>query len=222
MNQVILYDYWRSSASYRVRIGLNLKNIDYQSVSVDLLQGEQHSAIHRARNPQKRVPVLEIDDLRLTQSLAILEYLEETRPNPPLLPVNLIHRVAARTVAAAIAMEIHPICNPSVVTHMTELVGGSVLAGEATKKAWIQHFIRQGLVGVEALLVKYKCDYDFILGDQPGLSECFIIPQLYNARRWESDISDLSNLLTLEEKCADISAFAKAHPDAVKYSSLPK
>ena len=206
-----LHDYWRSSASYRVRIALNLKSVGYTSQPVDLLKGEQRAADYLKRNPQGLVPSLEIDGLRLTQSLAIIEYLDETRPEPPLLPDDATGRARVRSMAEAIAMEIHPICNTGVVAHVVELVGG----GEATKVAWMQRHIEAGLNAFEKLL-DHPATGRFCHGDRPRLADCCLMPQLYNARRWGLEPSVWHRITRIEAACNEIDAFQKAQPDQVR------
>lgn len=205
--EVVLYDYWRSSASYRVRIALNLAGIAYRAVSVDLAGGEQRGADHRARNPQGFVPVLEIDGQRLTQSLAILDYLDETR-GLGLLPGDAAQRARQRALAHALAVDVHPVCNLSVAAHARDLTGG----GAEAMRAWMQHFIGPGLAAFEALLGGLP-PAPFCCGAAPGLADLCLMPQLYNARRWEVPLSDLPRTLAAEAACATHPAFAAAHPD---------
>ncbi len=207
MSNIVLYDFWRSSASYRVRIALNLAGISYDAVVVDLVSGEQKGDAHRSRNPQGLVPVLEIDGLRLTQSLAIIEYLDRTR-QLNLLPENPADRAKAQALAQSIAVDIHPICNLAVAKHAT------VLSADASNMpgAWMQHYIRPGLEAFEALLAEFT-QSPYCTGTQPGLADLCLIPQLYNARRWEVDLSHLPRLLAVEAACSDHSAFVAARPD---------
>ncbi len=207
MSEVILFDYWRSSASYRVRIALNLAGITYRPVVVDLVKGGHRAPDHLARNPQGLVPVLDIDGVRLTQSLAILDYLDETR-ELGLLPTDPAQRAAARALAQSIAVDIHPVCNLSVAKHATALNQG---AGDMPGD-WMRHFIRPGLLAFESLLGGFD-QSPFCTGDTPGLADICLIPQLYNARRWEVDLSDMPRLTAVEAVCAEHSAFAAAHPD---------
>ena len=210
MSEVVLYDYWRSSASYRVRISLNLLGIGYRAVPVNLATGAHRAQEHVARNPQGLVPVLDIDGLRLAQSLAILEYLNETRPEARLLPKDAGERARLRTVAYAIAMEIHPVCNVSVANHAAEISGG----GEEAKAEWMRHFIPGGLRAVERLL-DHSSTGRFAHGDAPGLADICLIPQLYNARRWGIDLSDMPIASHIDAEAQKLGAFARAHPDRV-------
>ncbi len=206
-----LHDYWRSSASCRVRIALNLKSIGYAARPVDLLKGEHRATDYMKQNPQGLVPLLEIDGLRLTQSLAIIEYLDETRPEPPLLPDDAKGRARVRALAQAIAMEIHPVCNSGVVAHVVELAGG----GEATKVAWMQRHIKAGLDAFEELL-DHPATGRFCHGDRPSLADCCLMPQLYNARRWGLEPSVWPRIARIEAACNEIEAFQKAQPDQVR------
>ncbi|EDZ47991.1 maleylacetoacetate isomerase [Rhodobacterales bacterium Y4I] len=207
MSRTVLYDYWRSSASYRLRIALNLAEIGYTAVPVDLVKGEHKSPGHLARNPQGFVPVLEIDGLRLTQSLAILDYLDETRALG-LLPQDPGRRALARALAHSVAVDVHPVCNLQVAKHATALSGGAT----DMPKAWMQHFIRPGLQAFEVLLGSFE-QAPFCTGSAPGLADICLMPQLYNARRWEADFSDLPRICAVEAACAEHPAFAAAHPD---------
>lgn len=210
MTEVVLYDYWRSSASYRVRIALNWLGIPYRRVAVDLLARAHKSPEHLARHPQGLVPVLEIDGQLFTQSLAIIEYLHETRPGGGLLPADPAGRARVRAIAHAIAMEIHPICNTSVANHVMALTGG----GEAVRAAWMKKFIREGLAAVERLLEE-ESPGRFCHGDKPTMADCCLVPQLYNADRWEVDTSALTRIRAIAAECAGLEPFAAAHPDRV-------
>ncbi|MDP5219735.1 maleylacetoacetate isomerase [Ruegeria sp. 2205SS24-7] len=210
MSETVLYDYWRSSASYRVRIALNVAEIAYRAVPVDLVQGEQRSAVHLARNPQGFVPVLKIDDLHLTQSLAILDYLDSTR-NLRLLPEGPAERAKVQALAHAIAVDLHPVCNLSVAKRATALSGGA----DGMPGIWMRDFIRPGLLAFEALLGGFE-QSPYCCGATPGLADICLMPQLYNARRWEVDISDMPRLLGVEAACKSHPAFAAAHPEAVR------
>lgn len=207
MSKIILHDYWRSTASYRVRIALNLVNLDYESRPVDLVLGEQKSEDHIALNSQGFVPVLEIDGLKLTQSLAIVEYLNETR-TLNLLPDAPAERAHLRSLAQIIACDIHPVCNLSVVAFAIQNSANA----DADRLAWMQHFIRRGL---EALDVQIKSSLSgpFIGGEKPSLADICLIPQLYNARRWSSAYDDLKTLCAVEEACLNLKAFQDAAPN---------
>jgi len=207
----LLYDYWRSSASYRVRIALGLKGLSFDTVPVDLSGGCQRAADHLDRNPQGFVPVLEIDGLRLTQSVAILEYLEETCPDPALLPKEPGARAEVRALAHAVAMDIHPICNLHVINHVVALS----VEGDDARKPWMQHFIGVGLDAVEQLLARPERGA-FYFGGSPGLADSCLIPQLYNARRWGLDFARWPRITAIDSACAAIEAFAAAHPDRFK------
>lgn len=208
-DRVVLHDYWRSSASYRVRIGLGLKGIAHERVSVDLLKGAHREEAHRRINPQALVPVLEIDGLVLTQSLAILEYLDQTRPEPPLLPSDAAGRAHVRAIALAIACEIHPVSNSSVLKRIEDL------AGTEARAEWNRDNIRRGLVAVEAMLDHPGWSGCFCHGDRPGMADCALIPQLYNAARWGVGFDDLPRILAVQGNCAALSAFVAAHPESV-------
>ena len=211
MSTVILYDYWRSSASYRLRIALHLCGIEFENVSVDLLKGEHGSPEHIERNPQGFVPVLEIDGLRLTQSLAIIEYIHETRP-ARLLPAESVARARVRALAHVIAMETHPVCNPSVVARVLQQADVSGDDANAMRVDWMKHFIRKGLQAFERLLDDAATG-EFCDGDTPGLADLCLVPQVYNAHRWGTDISDLSRVRKISKRCEALDDFAAAHPD---------
>ncbi|MEY8799572.1 maleylacetoacetate isomerase [Leisingera sp. XS_AS12] len=207
MGKTVLFDYWRSSASYRVRIALNLAGIAFESVPIDLVKGEHRTTAHLERNPQGLVPVLDIDGLRLTQSLAILDYLDETR-QLGLLPADPGNRARARALAHSVAVDVHPVCNLQVAKHAT----GLSCNAEDMPKAWMQHFIRPGLAAFERLLAGFE-QTPYCTGDTPGLADICLMPQLYNARRWEVDFADLPRICAAEAVCAQHPAFAAAHPD---------
>lgn len=206
---MVLHDFPRSSACYRVRIALGLKGVSFETVPVDLRSGAHREPSHRARNPQGLVPVLSIDGVELTQSLAIIAYLDETRPDPPLMPHAPAERARLTAIAHAIAMEIAPICNRSVAARAAEGSGG----GEGAMVAWMRHFIGEGLAAVEALL-DHPATGPFAHGARPGLADCCIVPQLYNARHWGVPLDAMPRLLAIEAACAALPAFAAAHPDA--------
>lgn len=206
MSDVVLFDYWRSSASYRVRIALNMLGEEYRAVSVDLLAKSQKSSEHLARNPQGLVPVLEIDGHAFTQSLAIIEYLDETR-HAGFLPADAIGRQRVRQLSYAIAMEIHAVCNTGVIAELMTLVPD----GEAARDAWMRKFIGDGLTAFEKLLGN-PATGAFCHGDSPTMADFCLVPQVYNARRWNVDISGLARLLDIAARCEAIEAFELARP----------
>ena len=200
-----LYSYWRSSCSYRVRIGLNLKGIDYQIQPVHLVEGGQHSEDYRRRNPIAQVPTLELDDgTNLVQSMAILEYLEETENGTSLLPASPTERAQVRALAELVNSGIQPLQNFSVLQHVSKELGGS-------KVDWCRHFIRRGLLALEEMVS--AGDGRYLVGDQPTLADVFMVPQLYNARRFELDMSELPRLARVDAACQELEAFQRAHPD---------
>ncbi|MDL2398782.1 maleylacetoacetate isomerase [Rhizobium mayense] len=209
MSEVVLYDYWRSSASYRVRIALNLLEIGYKAVPIDLLEGKQRSPDYMALNPQGFVPTLVIDGRVLTQSLAIIEYLAELRPECGLMPQAIADRQSVRALAYAIAMDIHPICNLHVATHVATIVGQA-----EAREEWMRHFIAGGLRKLEAMLCEFKGEFCF--GDRPTIADLCLVPQVYNARRWGVDMTDLKRIVDIDARCAKLPAFQAAHPDRVK------
>ncbi len=203
-----LYSYFRSSAAYRVRIALNLKGLSYEIVPVHLLRGEQKSPEHRQRHPMGLVPVLELaDGTTLTQSLAILEYLEEAYPSPPLLPAEPLARAQVRAIAATIACDIHPINNLRVLQYLTGTLGLS----EEAKLTWYRHWVMEGLTAVERLVAASAGR--FCLGDAPTLADCCLVPQLYNARRFDCDLSGFPRLTAIEAACQALEAFRAAAPE---------
>lgn len=207
-DKVTLYDFWRSSASYRVRIALNLAGVSYKAVPVDLTKGEHKIADHLARNPQGFVPVLDIDGLRLTQSLAILSYLDTTR-RLDLLPSDPAHRAAVEALAHAIAVDIHPVCNLQVAKYAVEITGD-----DAMRATWMRRFIRPGMEAFEAMLTRFE-QAPFCCGDSPTLPDICLMPQVYNARRWGAEIEDLPRVMRIVAACEMHPAFAAAHPDQV-------
>ena len=207
MSEVVLYNYWRSSAAYRVRIALALKGMTYDQISVDLVAGAQRSPAHLARNPQGLVPVLEIDGHVLTQSLAILDYLEETHPQPPLLPQGAAGRAHVRALAQSVACELHPVSNLRTLKRV------EALAGPEARAVWNRETIASGLEAFEALLDHPGFTGRFCYGDTPTMADCTVIPQLYNADRWGVDYEHLPRIAHVAATCAAHPAFVAAHPD---------
>lgn len=203
-----LYDYWRSSAAYRVRIALNLLGLSYGSVPVNLVEGAQRSAENLARNPQGLVPTLEIDGLTLTQSLAIIEYLHETHGG--LLPADAPGRARVRALSYAVAMEIAPVCNLSVRTHVAQLTGGAFTADD-----WQRHYIGAGLAAVERMLDAPQTGA-FCHGDAISMADICLVPQLYNAVRVGLDVASWPTIARVMARLESIPAVQAAHPDKVK------
>jgi maleylacetoacetate isomerase len=207
MSRPVLYDYYRSSAAYRVRIGLNLKGIDYESRPVNLLESEQKSGEYRALNPQGLVPLLEIDGHRLTQSVAILGYLDQRYPNQPFLPTAAADRAHVVGMAMLVACDIHPLNNLRVLRYLKQELGQEQDAIDA----WYRHWIGEGLPALEALAAPGAGK--FLYGDAPTGADICLIPQLYNARRYNVPLDDYPTLLRAEENANKLEAFAAAHPD---------
>ncbi len=206
MSLPVLYDYWRSSAAYRVRLVLALKKIAYKRVPVDLVAGEQGAPAHLARNPQGLVPALAIDGLMLTQSLAMIEYLDETRRAIPLLPDDPAGRARVRAIALAIACDIHPLSNLHVLNRV------EALADAKARAEWNRDNIAKGLAAVERLLA-HPATGRFVHGDAIGMGDCVLVPQLYNARRWGVDFSHLPRIAAVSANLAQCGVIASAHPD---------
>lgn len=206
-----LYNYFRSSASYRVRIALQLKALPYEYVAIHLNRGggEQFSSEFRALNPQSLVPVLEGGAEPLTQSLAILEYLDELHPEPPLLPKGAFERARVRALALTIACDIHPLNNLRVLNYLKSELGVSADA----KLRWYRHWLGAGLSAFEAQLANSRYTGRFCHGDSPGLADCCLVPQLFNARRFECDLSSYPTLLAVERACNELPSFREAAPE---------
>lgn len=204
---LVLHGYWRSSAAYRVRIGLNLKGLDYAQVSHDLRKNAQADPAYRALAPQALVPALDTGDTVLTQSLAILEWLEERHPEPPLLPAEPTARAQVRAMAAVVACDIHPLNNLRVLRALRRDLGQS----QADIDAWIGRWIGEGFAALDILVQRHGNGYCF--GDRPTLADCCLIPQIANARRSAVDLAPYPALLAVDRRCADHPAFAAAAPD---------
>ncbi|PJK13247.1 maleylacetoacetate isomerase [Lysobacteraceae bacterium NML120232] len=208
---MILYSYWRSSAAYRVRIGLNLKALPYRQHSVHLLRdgGEQRSPAYRALNPQALVPTLQQGDLRLTQSLAILEYLDETQPTPPLLPPDAAGRARVRALAQLVACDIHPLNNLRVGQYLK----AEYALEQGAVEDWMRHWMREGFTAMEAALAQSPATGLFCHGDTPTLADICLIPQLYNAHRFGLELAAFPTLAAIEARCLALPAFAAASPE---------
>lgn len=209
---VQLHGYWRSSAAWRVRIALNLKGLDWTSRPVHLVRGggEQRTPAFLDLNPQALVPALEIDGRVLTQSLAIIEYLEETRPAPPLLPTEPIARARVRSLAQLVACDVHPLNNLRVLQYLRDQLD----IDESRRDEWYRHWIVEGLRALETRLAREPETGRFCHGDAPGLADCCLVPQLYNARRYRCDLAPYPTLLTIEEACGELEAFRSATAEA--------
>ncbi|WP_206185376.1 maleylacetoacetate isomerase [Sphingosinicella sp. CPCC 101087] len=209
MIQPTLYDYHRSSACYRVRIALNLKGVPYQAMTVNLLDNAQTSEAYRARNPQGLVPMLESDGLRLTQSLAIIDWLESTRPDPPLAPADPADRAHVLAMALTVACDIHPLNNLRVLKYLAGPLGQE----QTVRDQWYRHWISEGLPALEAMAAPKAGA--FLFGDDPTLADICLVPQLYNARRFEVPLDEYPTLLRAEASASKLEAFRAAHPDRV-------
>ena len=207
---MILYDYWRSSSAWRVRIALHFKGIAFERRVVNLIKdgGEQHTDAFRTLNPLRQVPVLvtqEKDGARtITQSMAIIGYLEETVPVPPLLPADPWLRARARQLAEIVNAGTQPLQNLTVLDH--------VEAQGLDREAWARHFIARGLAALEA--ASQETEAKFLVGDAPSIADLYLVPQLYNARRWKVDLAPYPTLVRVDATCSGLPAFVAAHPDA--------
>jgi maleylpyruvate isomerase len=206
-----LYTFFRSSASYRVRIALNFKGLDYEQVPIHLRRGggEQFSSVYKAVNPQALVPALEDGGRILTQSLAIIEYLEEKHPKPQLLPANPADRALVRSMALIVACEIHPIQNLRVLVHLKN----NFKLSEEELNRWAQHWIDLGLSALEQMLAAGSNRGKFCFGDTPTLADICLVPQLANARRFGCDLNRFPTLLRIEASCIALPEFANAAPE---------
>lgn len=205
-----LYDYFRSSAAYRVRIGLRLKGLEYEAVPVHLVRdGGQHlMPAYRAVNPSALVPALQDGEATVTQSMAMLEYLDETHPATPLLPADALGRARVRSLALMIACDIHPLNNLRVLRY---LVKEAALTEEA-KNAWYVHWVQEGFAALEARLAGCVDTGRFCHGDSPTLADCFLVPQVFNASRFNVDMTPYPTIVRIDAACRELPAFAAAHP----------
>ena len=212
MTAPLLYGYWRSSAAYRVRIALNLKGLAYEQASVHLVRdgGEQHRPDYRALNPQGLVPALRTDDGLITQSLAIVEYLDEIVPTPPLLPAAALGRARVRSLAQIVACDIHPLQNLRVLQYLT----GELGVADEQRLAWIRRWIEAGLGALEARLANSPDTGTYCHGETPGLADLCLVPQLYNAVRFECDLDVWPTVARIYDACLALDAFRAAVPEA--------
>jgi maleylacetoacetate isomerase len=200
-----LYSYFRSSTSYRVRIGLHLKNISFETIPVNLLKGEQNLQEYHEVNPMNGLPTLDHDGFRLTQSLAILNYIDNLAPEPPLASGNLQELAYVRQIALIIATDIHPLINLRVTKWLPDNPGAQ---GE-----WYRHWVTKGMAGVEALLRDRNWHGDFALGNRPSVADLCIVPQMYNLRRYKMPLHDYPICCKIEKNCLALDAFQRASPE---------
>ena len=205
-----LYTYFRSSAAYRVRIALNLKGLPYEAVPVHLVRGggEHLKDDYRAVNPSALVPSLQDEGATITQSMAILEYLEETHPAVPLLPAAPLGRARVRELAQMVACDIHPVNNLRVLRYLVRTLGIS----DEAKNDWYRHWVREGFAALEAHFARDPAPGRFCHGDSPTFADCFLVPQVYNAQRFDVDPGAYPNIARINEACAELPAFIAAHP----------
>jgi len=207
MAKALLYDYFRSSASYRVRIALNLKGVKYEQRPINLAKSAQKKAEFRELNPQGFVPMLEIDGHKLTQSLSIIVYLDQKYREPPLMPADPADAAHVRSLALTVACDIHPLNNLRVLKYLKGELGLS----EEAKDEWYRHWVAEGLAALEEM-ARPRAGA-FLFGDQPTIADVCLVPQLYNARRFSVPISDYPTLRRADETASAHAAFAAAHPD---------
>ncbi|RST29913.1 maleylacetoacetate isomerase [Sphingomonas ginkgonis] len=206
----LLHDYWRSSACYRVRIALHLKGVDFDTHVVDLAAGDQRSEAWRAENPQGLVPMLEIDGHRLVQSLAIMDYLDARHEQPPFVPKDPAARSHVLAMALVVACDIHPLNNLRVLRHLKGELGQSQEAADE----WYRHWVREGLAALEAMAAPGAGR--FLAGDEIGFADICLVPQLYNARRFDVPLAPYPTLARVEASCLALPAVAAAHPDVAR------
>ncbi len=210
---LVLYSYWRSSAAYRVRIALNLKGLDYETRPVHLVRngGEQHSADYRALNPQETVPCLLDGDRVLTQSLAIMEYLDEMYPaeEAALLPMDARGRAQVRALSLAVACDIHPLGNLRVLQHLETRLGAS----EEQRAAWSRYWIDLGFKALETMLDDSAATGRYCHGERPGMADACLIPQVYNALRWKLPLDAYPTIARIHAACNELDAFQRAAPE---------
>lgn len=209
-SQLTLYSYWRSSAAYRVRIALHLKGLNFTTIPVHLVRngGEQHAESYRLVNPQGLVPVLEHEGRVLTQSMAICEYLDECFGSYPLLPSDPFERAQIRSLVLQVACEIHPLNNLRVHKFLKDQCGGTVDA-----VAWMQHWMSEGFTAIEQYILNRRSSQSLYYDDSPGMFECFLVPQVYNAQRYDMDMSMFPVINEIVARCRVLPAFVMAAPE---------
>lgn len=204
---MLLHDYFRSSAAYRVRIALNLKGVAYERRDVKLLENQQRSPEHLALNPQGFVPALEVDGMVLTQSLAIIDWLDSAYPEPRLIPADPAARAAALAQALAVGMDVHPLNNLRVMRYLKDQLG----VEEEARNDWTRHWIAEGFAALEAM----AGEGPYLGGDAPGIADVFLVPQMFNARRFNTPLDAYPKLVAADAAATALPAFAVAHPDQV-------
>ena len=203
-----LYSYYRSSTAYRVRIALNLKGLSYDIIPVNILKGEQHEAAYKAINPSYGVPVLQDGELTLAQSLAIIEYLEEAYPAPHLLPQDAASRARVRSLAYIIGCDLHAMNNLRTLNYLTQTLGIS----EDQKLVWLRHWIMEHFTALETQLARHADTGVYCHGNHPTLADICLVPQVYNALRFECDMAQYPTIKRIHDACQKLPAFQKAHP----------
>jgi maleylacetoacetate isomerase len=204
-----LYDFFRSSACYRVRIALNLKGLAYEAVDTSLVEGANKTADYVAKNPQGFVPMLEAGALRLTQSIAIIEWLDSHKPAPRLIPADPAERARVMALALTIACDIHPVNNLRILRYLEHDLG----VPQDARDDWYRHWIAEGFAALEAMA---DPSAPYLGGDAPGIADICLVPQMFNARRFDTPLAACPNLVRIDAACTALDAFARAHPDAVK------
>ncbi len=207
-----LYTYYRSSAAFRVRIALALKGLEYDAVPVHLQRdgGQHRTTEFAARNPARLIPALDVDGNVLTQSLAILEYLEETHPEPSLLPAGALERARVRALALAVACDMHPLNNLRVLRYLAH----ELELDEARRARWYRHWVEIGFEALEAMLRRGRPEGPYCHGERPGLADCCLVPQVFNARRFNIPVEPYPTILAVHEACMGLAAFQRAAPAA--------